>query len=41
MTRDPNRSRNLTIVVVAGIGIAVAFVAYLVANVDSLRAGLS
>jgi len=34
---DPHRARNLVLVSLAGLGIAVAVMALLVANADSLR----
>lgn len=38
MTTDPNRTRNLTLVVAAGLAIAVGAMAWLIANADTLRA---
>lgn len=37
MAADPNRGRNLTIVVIAGLAIGVLVIALLVANADELR----
>lgn len=37
MTRDPDRGRNLAVSVVLGIALAIAILAILVANADTLR----
>lgn len=38
MRTDPNRARNLSIVVVAAVAIAAGAMVWLIANADALRA---
>lgn len=41
MRTDPNRARNLSIVVAAGLALGVAGLLYIAANIDAWRAAIA